>query len=79
MDNPNTELPYTFVTDGDSTIIKSTDNDMLNFVGIIMFYDFKMVQRELSVPTNRLSTAKDYIVMWYETLREAEERSQNAG
>lgn len=64
-------MPVTFITDGDTTIIESTDSDMLNFVGLILIDDFGYVKNTLYIPTTELSKAQQYIALWYETVAEA--------
>jgi len=68
---------YTFVTDKvnpDTTIIKSTNSQLLNFVGIAMISDFGSVKYALSIPTSFVATAQNYIDLWYETSKEASQK-----
>lgn len=65
---------YTFVTEDETTIIKSTNSELLNFVGIAMISDFGSVKYSLRIPTSWLSVAQKYIELWYDTSAQATQK-----
>lgn len=55
----------------DTTIIKSTQSELLNFVGIAMFSNFTSVKYALPIPTSFVPTALKYIELWLQTEAES--------
>ncbi len=72
-------MPYTFITDGDKTIIESADKMMLKFVYLVMRNGLLQTGDKLEIPTNEKDKAKQYIALWYETQAEAQNVETSQG